>query len=60
MKLPINYSLTNHMYIHLTVYKQMINCKENYSSEDMALNNLKWLIYHKTKPYKCFLIIGVQ
>ena len=30
MKLPANYSFTNHIYIHLTEYKQMINSKYNY------------------------------
>ena len=30
MKLLTNYTLTNHMYIHLTVYKQTINSKSNY------------------------------
>ena len=30
MKLPTTYSLRNHMYIHLTVSKQMINSKYNY------------------------------
>ena len=29
MKLPTNYSLTNYMYNHLTVFKQMTNIKLN-------------------------------
>ena len=46
MKLPTNYLLTNYNYIHLAVYKQMINKIELFVLERNARNYLtvcnKW------------------
>ena len=39
--LPTNYSFTNHEHAHARIY--------NYK-HDLALNNLQWLICHKTQP----------
>ena len=44
--LPINYLLTNHIYL-IYIYK-----------DDLAFNNLQELICHKTKPKQARTLIG--
>ena len=64
IRLPTNYCLTNHMYNHLIVRKQMscvsfknviykISVYKSYIyKEDLALNNQQCLICHKTQSNK--------